>query len=58
MVCLLGWQDSSHVIAYCRVPNFDDKYVIFQIGKPDLSKIIGKTTLTSDGHPSFNSSGR
>ena len=58
MVSHIGWQDSSHVIAYCRVPNFDDKYVIFQIGKPDLSKIIGKTTLTSDGHPSFNSSGR
>ena len=58
IVSHIGWQDKNHVIAYCRVPNFDDKYVIFQIGKPDSSTIVGQTTLTSDGHPSFDPSGR
>ncbi len=58
MVSHIGWQDSNHVVAYCRVPQYDDKYVVFELGKPDLSSIIGNKTLTSDGHPSFDSSER
>ena len=58
MVSHIGWQDRNHVVAYCRVPQFDDKYVVFEVGKSDLSSIIGNKTLTSDGHPSFDSSER
>jgi|APSaa5957512535_1039671.scaffolds.fasta_scaffold03863_8 hypothetical protein len=58
MVSHIGWQDSEHVLAYCRDPIFDDKYVLFKIGNPEESLIIGKSTLTSDGHPSYDNSGR
>ena len=58
MVSHIGWQDSNHVVAYCRLPKFDDKFAIFEIGKPAQTSIIGMSTLSSDGHPSFDSSGR
>ena len=58
MVSHIGWQDSDHVIAYCRVPIFDDKFVLVKIGSPEESLIFGKSTLTSDGHPSYDKSGR
>ena len=58
MVSHIGWQDHNHVVAYCRVPKFDDKYAVFEVGKSDFSSIIGNKTLTSDGHPSFDSSER
>ena len=58
MVSHISWQDSEHVLAYCRVPIFDDKYVLFKIGSPVSNTIIGKTTLSSDGHPSYDPSNR
>jgi len=58
MVSHISWKDSAHVLAYCRVPVFDDKFVLFKIGSPDSSVIIGKATLSSDGHPSYDSLNR
>lgn len=58
MVSHIGWQGNNHVIAYCRVPKFDDKFAIFEVGKSEHTSIIGRTTLTSDGHPSFDPSGK
>lgn len=58
MVSHIGWQDNDHIIAYCRVRKFDDKYVNFKVGDPTSTKIIGMDILTSDGHPSYDMSGR
>ncbi len=58
MVSHISWRDSDHVIAYCRHPDHDDKYVLFKVGDSAFYKIIGAKTLTSDGHPSYDNSGR
>jgi len=58
MASHIGWQDNEHVIAYCRVPKFDDKYVKFKVGDAYSTEIIGMGTLNSDGHPSYDLSGR
>lgn len=58
MVSHIGWKDSNHIIAYCRVLIHNDKYVLFKVGEPNKSLIIGANELTSDGHPSYDCSGR
>lgn len=58
MASHIGWQDNEHVIAYCRVPKFDDKYVKFKVGDSASTEIIGMGILNSDGHPSYDTSGR
>jgi hypothetical protein len=58
MVSHIGWRGSEQVIAYCRVPVFDDQYVLFTVGRPDETKILGVNCFSSDGHPSFDETGR
>jgi hypothetical protein len=58
MVSHIGWKDSEHIIAYCRVPIYDDKYILFKVNNPERSIVIGNNKLTSDGHPSYEKSGR
>jgi hypothetical protein len=58
MVSHIGWQDSNHIIAYCRLPDQDNQYGLFKIGDPDATEVVGKGILTSDGHPSFDSTKR
>jgi hypothetical protein len=58
MVSHIGWRGSEQVIAFCRVPVFDDQYVLFTVGKPEETKILGVNCFSSDGHPSFDESGR
>ncbi len=57
MVSHIGWKDSKHVLAYCRVAVHDDQYVLFE-DKTDNFTIIGKGQFNSDGHPSYDPSGR
>lgn len=58
MVSHIGWHDAKHVLAYCRVPKFDDQYVLFEDQSKDRYEIIGQEVFNSDGHPSFDPSGR
>ena len=58
MVSHIGWKSSSEVVAYCRLNVFGDKYAIFNVRDDDHFKVLGKDQLLSDGHPSFESSGR
>ena len=58
MVSHIGWRGPEQIIAYCRVPVFDDQYVLFTVGKPEVTKILGGNCFSSDGHPSFDKSGR
>lgn len=58
MVSHIGWRDSNHVIAYCRIPRYDDQYVLFRDGAPEFSEVVGEGQFSSDGHPSFEPDGR
>lgn len=58
MVSHIGWKDSEHVVAYCRVHTFDDQYVLFSDKEPEKMKILGLGCFRSDGHPSFDPSER
>jgi len=58
MVSHIGWQDSEHILAYCRVKGYGDKYVLFKDKDKDKYDIIGCDVFNSDGHPSFDPSDR
>lgn len=58
MVSHIGWRDSEHVIAYCRDSSGRDRYVLFRDRDPANWQHVGAETLLSDGHPSFEPSGR
>ncbi len=58
MVSHIGWKDSDHVVAYCRVLKYDDQYVVFKVGEPGASVVVGQNCFSSDGHPSFERHGR
>jgi hypothetical protein len=54
----IGWRSENQVIAYCRIPNFDDQYVLFNASVPSEYEIIGYGSFACDGHPSFDRTGR
>ena len=58
MVSHIGWRGPNHIIAYCRVPEHDDQYVLFNDQDPETYEIVGLGQFSSDGHPSFDPSGR
>jgi len=58
MVSHIGWRDAKTIIAYCRVPRYGDQYVLFKVDEPLAFEIIGQSHFNSDGHPSFEQSGR
>jgi Tol biopolymer transport system component len=58
MASHIGWRDANHVIAYCRVPDAGDQYVVFDDREPSNFEVVGEGQFRSDGHPSFESSGR
>jgi len=58
MVSHIGWRGADQVIAYCRMPIHDDQYVLFNDQEKDRFEIIGRDFFNSDGHPSFEPSGR
>ena len=58
MVSHIGWRNADEVIAYCRIASHDDQYVLFRDRAPEAFEIIGLGQFSSDGHPSFDPSGR
>jgi hypothetical protein len=58
MVSHIGWKSNNEVIAYCRVKDFDDQYVLFKDQAEADYSIVGLGSFNSDGHPSFESSGQ
>ena len=58
MVSHIGWRNSEEIIAYCRLHKEGDKYAIFKVGDEKKFNIIGNNNLISDGHPSFEKTGR
>ena len=57
MVSHVGWKDDRRVLAYARVRQKGDRYVLFEDGNEDFS-VVGENHFNSDGHPSFSSDGR
>lgn len=58
MVSHIGWRGADEVVAYCRIHDHDDQYVLFRDQVPDDYAVIGMGQFSSDGHPSFDPSGR
>ncbi|WP_376691953.1 hypothetical protein [Wenzhouxiangella sp. EGI_FJ10409] len=58
MVSHIGWRNTDQVIAYCRIPVHDDQYVLFKDGDPENYEVVAPGQFSSDGHPSFDPSGR
>lgn len=58
MVSHIGWRDSKHVLAYARIKNHGDQYVLFKDQNVDEFEVVGADVFSSDGHPSFDPKGR
>ena len=57
MVSHVAWKDDRSVLAYARVRQKGDRYVLFEDGNEDFS-VVGENHFNSDGHPSFSYDGR
>lgn len=57
MVSHIGWRNEEEVIAYARLKDGRDTYVLFQDQKDDYT-LVGSHSFNSDGHPSFSPDGR
>ena len=53
MVSHVAWRDDGHVLAYARIKEKGDRYVLFEDGNDDF-EVIGENHFSSDGHPSFS----
>ncbi len=53
MVSHFAWRDDEHVLAYARVKERGDRYVLFR-DRSNAREIIGEDSFNSDGHPSFS----
>lgn len=58
MVSHMGWKNESQILAYCRLGNNKDGYVLFDDLGSGNYKEIASGLLTSDGHPSYENTGR
>jgi hypothetical protein len=53
MVSHVAWKDDRRVLAYARVRQKGDRYVLFEDGNEDFS-VVGENHFNSDGHPSYS----
>jgi Tol biopolymer transport system component len=58
MVSHLGWRNEQEIVAYCRLTDGRDRYVLFRDQDPERWQILGERLFSSDGHPSFSPDGR
>ena len=58
MVSHLGWRNDQQIVAYCRLPDGRDRYVLFTDQMSGTGEIIGESVFSSDGHPCFSLDGR
>jgi len=58
MVSHMSWRTDTQIIAYCRIASHDDQYVLFDDLNPLSYEVVGLGKFSSDGHPSFDSTGR
>ena len=53
MVSHVAWRDDGHILAYARVKEKEDRYVLFE-DKTDVYTVVGESCFNSDGHPSYS----
>lgn len=53
MVSHVAWRDDSHILAYARIKEKGDRYVLFEDRTGDYT-VVGESRFNSDGHPSFS----
>jgi len=53
MVSHVAWRDDRHVLAYARIKEKGDRYVLFEDGNEEFA-VVGENHFNSDGHPSFS----
>ncbi len=58
LVSHIGWRNSKEIVAYCRLPDGRDRYVLFNDKSSDEGRVLGEGFFSSDGHPSFSTDGR
>lgn len=58
MVSHMGWRNEEQIIAYCRLEDGKDGYVLFDDQKKEGIQRIGSNHFSSDGHPSYEKSER
>lgn len=58
MVSHLGWRNDQQIVAYCRLPDGRDRYVLFTDQSSEDGEVLGENVFSSDGHPSFSLDGR
>jgi hypothetical protein len=58
MVSHLGWRNENQIVAYCRLADGEERYVLFDDQNPEDYEVIGAEVFSSDGHPSFSVDGR
>jgi len=49
----VAWKDDRRVLAYARVREKEDRYLLFEDGSEDFA-VVGENCFNSDGHPSFS----
>lgn len=54
MVSHLAWRNEKELLAYCRLRDGRDRYVLFNDNNPQEYKVLGEDEYNSDGHPSFS----
>lgn len=57
MVSHIGWRGADEIIAYARLKDGTDAYVLFK-DQSEEYRIIARGAFNSDGHPSFSPNGR
>lgn len=58
MVSHLGWRNGRQLVAYCRLVNGRDRYVLFADAERGAYEVVGERAFSSDGHPCFSPDGR
>lgn len=53
MVSHVAWRDDGHILAYARVKEKGDRYVLFE-DKTGGYTVVGESRFNSDGHPSYS----
>ena len=53
MVSHVAWRDDGHILAYARVREKGDRYVLFE-DKTGVYTVVGESRFNSDGHPSYS----
>lgn len=53
MVSHVAWKNGREILAYARIDDYGDRYVLFRDQSSEFN-VVGEKDFDSDGHPSFS----